>query len=216
MEEIFKKIPNYENYQVSNLGNVKSLKRNILLKQCKDFAGYSIITICDNGTRKTAKIHKLVAICFLNHIPDGTQKIVVDHINNNKDDNTINNLQLITQRENVSKSKIGFSSKYTGVSWSKSLKKWVSQIESKGRTVRLGLFTSEIEAKILYKSVAERIDNGECLDDLYPKKTYTSKYKGVSLIQNAKKFKWKVKKKGKWLGNFKTELEASIAYKNAT
>jgi ribosomal protein L15E len=72
-------------------------------------------------------------MAFLNHTPCG-YKIVVDHIDNNiKTDNRLENLQLITQRENVSKDIKNTSSKYIGVCWHKKAKKWRSSIQINGK-----------------------------------------------------------------------------------
>ena len=101
--EIFKNIPNYKNlYQVSNLGNVKNLRSNLILTQSSS-NGYKIVRLFDNiGKGKTFRIHQLVAMAFLNHIPN-RYELVVDHINNNPLDNRLENLQLITNRLNCSK-----------------------------------------------------------------------------------------------------------------
>jgi hypothetical protein len=105
MEE-WKDIQGYEGlYQVSNLGRVKSfIRKDKILKQHKDSAGYLSVTLCNNGNRKKITVHKLMAIVFLNHKPQGN-KIVVDHVNNIKNDNRLENLQIISQRLNCSKDK---------------------------------------------------------------------------------------------------------------
>jgi hypothetical protein len=140
MKEIFKDIPNYEGiYQVSNLGRVKSLKLNKekILKLSIDGQGYLKVNLFDEGRRSTKNVHQLVAIVYLNHMPCGS-KIVVDHINCDKLNNRLENLQLISQRENLSKDKKG-SSKYTGVSWHKQKSKWQSQIIINGKYKYLGI-----------------------------------------------------------------------------
>jgi hypothetical protein len=162
--EIWKDIPEFEGYyQVSNLGNVKSLSRTILgknntptllkeklLKFSTSTNGYYQVILCKNSDRKIFKVHSLVAICFLNHIPDGTHNIVVDHINQIKTDNSIENLRLIGHRENVSRSIKDSTSTYVGVSWSKNAKKWISQITIEGKTKYLGLFDNEQDANKKY------------------------------------------------------------------
>ena len=90
--EIWKEIKGYEGYEVSNLGRVKSLKRKkeIFFLFVRDGGGYLQVVLCKNTKTKTKKVHKLVAIMFLNHKPSG-YKLVVDHIDNNKLNNkTIN------------------------------------------------------------------------------------------------------------------------------
>ena len=116
--EIWKDIPEFEGYyQISNLGNVKSLSRTILgrgkhdtllkerlLKFSTSTNGYYQVILQKEGFKKIYKVHSLVAICFLNHTPDGTHNVVIDHINEIKTDNKLENLRLIGHRENVSRS----------------------------------------------------------------------------------------------------------------
>lgn len=171
MEEIFKDIPGYDGlYQVSNLGNVKSLPREVrcgrwtritkerILKNCKDIHGYFLVNLSQDGILKTRKIHQLVAIAFLNHTPCG-HKIVVDHINDNKKDNRLENLQIITQRENAFKTQGNYSSQYKGVCWDKSRNKWMSQIKINGKKKHLGYFEKECEASVAYQNKLLSLSN---------------------------------------------------------
>ena len=84
---------------------------------------------------------------FLNHKPN--KEFVVDHINNIKLDNRLENLQLITQRENSSKDRKG-TSVYRGVSWAKQNKKWIAQITINKKKINLGYFTIELNASKAY------------------------------------------------------------------
>jgi hypothetical protein len=147
MKEIFKDIPNYEGiYQVSNLGNVKSLKfgKEKIIK--KSFArGYHRVGLFDGVLRKQRSVHQLVAEAFLNHTPCG-HELVVNHKNNIKTDNRVENLELITQRENTNKKHLKSKSKYTGVSFCKNSNKWVSYITYKGKQITIGRFNNEIDA----------------------------------------------------------------------
>ena len=161
-KEIWKDIPGYEGlYQVSNLGNVKSLDREVIrkdgrvyffegkiLKKNKGTKGYLCVNLYKKS-KKHFKIHKLVAMAFLNHTPCG-YKIVVDHINNINTDNRVENLQLTSNRENASKDRNNTSSKYTGVSWSKSKNKWRSYITINNKLKHLGYFKDEELAKLAY------------------------------------------------------------------
>ena len=170
-QEIWKDIPNYEGYyQVSNLGRVKSLSREILnqgkfpfiskekiLKERISKNGYNMIYLCKNGKLRNISVHIMVAMAFLNHIPDGTNKICVDHINNNSLDNRLENLQLITQRENSSKDKKNKTSKYTGVCWDKKRNKWKGYIEINKERKYLGYFTDEYEAHLAYQNQLKKI-----------------------------------------------------------
>jgi hypothetical protein len=170
--EIWKDIKGYEgHYQVSNLGRVKSLNREInrggvrgnmlldekILKQSTHHKGYRTIQFKVDGKIKTYKIHQLVAMSFLGHTPCGMSSII-DHIDNNKSNNNVSNLRIVSNRENTSKGKlVGKSSKYTGVSFNRG--KWVSFIQVDKKNKYLGRFNDEYEAHLAYKSELEKITN---------------------------------------------------------
>jgi len=114
-KEIWKNIKNYEGlYQVSNLGNVKSIVKNKFLKPYTDTNGYFQVSLYNNSVRKVVRIHKLVAENFINK-PLTDKVLVIDHINNIKTDNKVSNLRFITNRKNCSKDINNKTSKYTGV-----------------------------------------------------------------------------------------------------
>ena len=120
-KEIWKQVTGFEDYYISNLGNVKSVKkgRSKILKLGSATNGYKQTTLCNNGVRKLFKIHHLVAFEFLNHKPYHISKLVINHINNDITDNRLSNLELVTQRENTNKKCNNYSSKlsskYAGV-----------------------------------------------------------------------------------------------------
>tara|TARA_R110002153_G_scaffold258763_1_gene418236 strand:+ start:37 stop:519 length:483 start_codon:yes stop_codon:yes gene_type:complete len=153
--EIWKDIIGYEGiYQVSNEGNIKSLKRkgvlkDKILKPTLDINKYLKVSLYINKSIKTKFIHQLIAENFLNHTPCG-HKLVVDHIDNNPLNNRLNNIKIVTTRENTSKNRTG-SSEYTGVSWRKDYRKWHSQIRINKKAKHLGYFTDELEAAEAYK-----------------------------------------------------------------
>jgi len=148
-QEVWKDVKNYEGlYQVSNLGRVK--RNNRILKQVIN-NNYYTVNLSKRNNSKTNQIHRMVAVAFLNHTPCG-HKIVVDHIDGNPLNNILDNLQLITHRDNVIKGRTtdGTTSKYIGVSWHKSRKKWQSQIRIGGKQIYLGLFDCELKARLAY------------------------------------------------------------------
>lgn len=113
MVEAWRDIPNYEGlYQVSDLGRVKSLERTV---RCADGTrvlkervligsvngrGYLTVGFSKDSKTKTKAIHKLVAIAFHGHIPDGME-LAVDHKDGNKLNNHKDNLRIVTQKVNV-------------------------------------------------------------------------------------------------------------------
>lgn len=108
MEEIWKDIKGYEGlYQVSNLGRVKRIKfiNNIVEKPCNkilfnknDNLGYVQVTLCKNNTRHYKRMHRLVAEAF---IPNPLNYPCVNHIDGNKQNNSINNLEWCTHSYNT-------------------------------------------------------------------------------------------------------------------
>jgi len=155
--EIWKEIKGFENYKVSNLGRVKSCKKGKekFLRLNLD-SGYLRVGLSSNGKGKIIRIHQLVAIAFLNHTPCG-YKLVVDHINGVKTDNRLENLQVITQRENASKDKKGGTSKHTGVYWCKRSGNFKASIRVGGKQKYLGTFNDELKAAESYIKALKKL-----------------------------------------------------------
>lgn len=93
MHEIWKEIENYENYEISNFGNVRKK-----LKTSKTKDGYRAISLTDDfGNRKTLRVHRLVAKAFIEE-EDG--KFLVNHKDGIRDNNNVDNLEWCTPKEN--------------------------------------------------------------------------------------------------------------------
>ena len=115
MKEIWKDIPNFEGYyQVSNLGNVRSVERIIKyrdgrtfnypskqLKQTKDTRGYPQVGFNVNGRQTNHRTHRLVAETFL--VKPEINLISVNHIDGVKVNNKLENLEWVTYSENTRK-----------------------------------------------------------------------------------------------------------------
>lgn len=161
MQEVWKDVVGYEGmYQVSNYGNVRSIDRisssgnnikGLVLKPSYS-TGYSKVSLTMNGNKKTFSVHRLVAECFLNYNPHDVRGLVVDHIDSDKVNNHVDNLQVVTQSQNVSKGKKNKTSKYVGVSFEKSSGYWVASIYLDGRDIRIGRFVTEKEASDAYNN----------------------------------------------------------------
>ena len=159
--EIWKDIPNFKNYQVSNLGNVRSLnyrqtgKTKVLMKHINNRNRYTLNLYKEGKRYSNRNISVLMAIAFLNHKPCG-HKLVVDHINNISTNDKLYNLQVITHRWNVTKDKKG-TSKYPGVFWDKTRNKWTSYLKLNNKNIYLGSYKNEQEAAQAYKKKLNNI-----------------------------------------------------------
>lgn len=99
MEEIWKDIKGYEGlYQVSNLGKVKGLKRGKILSERLNSKGYPCAFLFKDGVGKDFKIHQIVVNTFIGEIPKGYE---IDHINAIRNDNRVENLRIVTHKENM-------------------------------------------------------------------------------------------------------------------
>ena len=98
--EIWKDIPNYEGlYQVSNLGNIKSLFRyKKILKPIKNTLGYLKVSLYKNKKIKVFSIHRLVAETF---IPNPNNLPEINHKDGNKGNNNVENLEWCTRQQNI-------------------------------------------------------------------------------------------------------------------
>lgn len=91
MKEEWKVIPNYEEYyKVSNTGKVYSLRKQKELKAVKDNHGYLQVTLCGKNNHKNFRVHRLVALSFLEKV-EGKNEI--NHIDEDKINNNVNNLE---------------------------------------------------------------------------------------------------------------------------
>ena len=102
ISEIFKTVPNYENYMVSNFGRIFSSWQSDNYKELKlnvDNNGYVYVSLCDGLNKpKKFKVHILVMKSFVGEKP--MKNICVRHLNGDKLDNSLNNLSYGTYKEN--------------------------------------------------------------------------------------------------------------------
>lgn len=157
MKELWKDIGDYDgDYRISNFGRVHSNRFDRHLKPCKNRSGYYMVSI----KNKTYYIHKLVWDYFGKSLRNG-RLLQIDHIDNNKLNNRIDNLQLLSSRENVSKHHLTTdkTSKYTGVCWDKYNNKWISYIYKRGKSKTIGRFINEKDAHISYQQELNKINN---------------------------------------------------------
>lgn len=170
MMEKWRDVKGYEGlYQISNYGRVKSLFRKVnckggkfrnvperIMKTYINSKGYEHLILHKYNTDKTITIHKLIAISFFNCVLIN-QKLVIDHKDNNKLNNNLWNLQIITNRKNTSKDRKNGTSKYVGVCWYKKYNKWRASIYIKNKQIFLGYFINELDAAKAYQDKLKEI-----------------------------------------------------------
>ena len=114
--EIWKVIPNYENYEASNFGRIRSIDRVVkrdryttrkikgkILQQFAKNSGYLQVNLSKNSKIETKTVHRLVAITFLENTNNYTD---VNHKDENKHNNNINNLEWCTRKYNMNYNKL--------------------------------------------------------------------------------------------------------------
>ena len=160
--EIYLIIKDFENYSISNFGNVKNNLTGRVLKTSLCHPGYKKVNFHKNGKSKTVYIHQLVAEAFLLN-PDN--KKCIDHIDNDKENNNISNLRYATHIENSQNRSI--SSKNTsgvkGVHFNKANNKWRACIVIDYKSIHIGYFETLEEAKIARQARAN-LEFGEYIN----------------------------------------------------
>jgi len=161
MQEIWKDIPQFEGrYKVSSYGRIMSLNfkrsgKSQELKPRKNSKGYTKVLLPGG---KNFYVHQLVAMAFLGHTPNGNT-LEVDHINENKSDNRLENLRILTTRENTSicsyATKNGLP---VGVNFRKNRGKFRSSIQINGKQTSLGSFTTSEEAGQVYQNKLKELN----------------------------------------------------------
>lgn len=102
---------------------------------------------------KTFKIHRLIWFMVRGEWPVGQ----IDHINGVKDDNRIENLRIVTNRQNCQNWKVHRNGSLVGAQYHKASKKWRSRIYIDGVSVYLGLFETKEEAHRAYMNKLDSI-----------------------------------------------------------
>lgn len=143
-------------YFVSNFGRVKNAdyrhtgQESLMTIQITPF-GYCHVHL----RPKTGRVHRLVWEAFMGKIPDNME---VNHKDGNKQNNRIENLEIVYTRENQSHSQQKLKGKtITGCYYRKDINKWVAQITYGGKQYNLGTFKTQEEAHQRYLQEVERI-----------------------------------------------------------
>ena len=143
MEE-WKKIPGYEGlYEVSNMGNVRNVRRNKLLRLSKTNNRYIRVSLCKNGIKTGLTVHRLVAEAFLPN-PDNLPE--VNHKDEDKTNNRVENLEWCDHKYNMNYGTRNIRAKetaikngyYTGLSKEEYRKKYRDKNKEKIREKQRG------------------------------------------------------------------------------
>lgn len=141
MEEIWKEVPGYEGlYEVSDKGQVRSLNysrtgQTKVLKPSKNPRGYHYVNLCKDGRQKSSTVHRLVAQAF---IPNPMVLPMVNHKNEDKTDNRVDNLEWCDHRYNIN-----YGTRNERVA--KTMSKPVLQFDKSGNFVKEWPSVSEVE-----------------------------------------------------------------------
>ena len=153
--EIWKIIEEFSDYMVSSKGRIISLreKGKLMIPQSGK-RGYRCIVFSVNNKKYNKKISRLVAEAF---IENQGNKPIVDHINGDKEDNSVENLRWATPTENNTgfrKTSNNGGSYYRGVNWDNARNKWRARITMDRKEHNIGRFDCEHEAAEAYNQKA--------------------------------------------------------------
>lgn len=130
-----KPIPEYPEYYATISGKIWSSKRNKFLKPYKDRDGYLNVTISNDYKTSNFRVHRLVYAAFNGVIPEGLH---VNHINEVKTDNRLDNLNLMTAKENCNygnrTARLKHSIRNT---WQKSPENWLKARRKRMKTITI-------------------------------------------------------------------------------
>jgi hypothetical protein len=172
MEEIYKDIPGFEGkYQVSNFGNIKTIERvtifkdgrerhyeNKVLISTPDLKGYPKIRLQNFNPKygSTRRVHSLVWETFGDGTTISFPDRVIDHIDRNKKNNHINNLRIVSNRENTYNRKGNLE--FIGVRKNKKSNNYSCRIGFNYKDYHLGTFKTQEEAFERYNEAITHID----------------------------------------------------------
>ena len=170
-------IQDYPNYLIYENGEVWSKNSNRIRKSSL-VDGYLRLSLSNNGKVKHILVHRLIAI---HYIPNPDNKPCVDHIDHNRQNNTIENLRWVTTRENAHNK----SNQNENIGVCKNGNKYHARIIADGKNKYLGIYDTQEDASIVYQKALDEINNG--LPISYKPIPPKSGYKNV--YQNGDKYR---------------------------
>lgn len=134
-----------DRYAGSRVGNGKFINGQNLNKPIDNKSGYRYVSLNKKGKGRSTRIHRIVALAF---IPNPDKLPQVNHIDGDKSNNCVSNLEWCNNRENITHARIlvGTASRCYGTYYSKKDKKWVAAIGVGFKTIRIGGFNRQQDA----------------------------------------------------------------------
>ena len=162
-EELFETIKNIRTYQISKLGNIRNRKTKEVVKQLINKGGYKYVELIIEDEIVIKDVHRLVALQF---IENPENKEIVDHKNNVRTNNNVDNLRWATHSENCFNTKIAKNNTSTckGVYFSKRRNNYYAQIGFNNKIIHLGSYKTFEEAKKVRQEKAAELF-GEFLNE---------------------------------------------------
>lgn len=152
----------FPNYECSTFGNIRNIKTKKILSGYKINSGYYVVDLYKKGGRKKCLVHRAIALAW---IPNPENKLTVNHIDGNKENNSVSNLEWNTYSENLKHAfAIGLNkpnyasrglklkgqrvgnSKYYGVCFDNTRQKWRACVVWNKKAIGQKRFETEIEA----------------------------------------------------------------------
>ena len=149
-------IKEFPNYTIDTLGNIKNSKTSNIVSQHDNGNGYMFVNLWHNGKKYNRYVHRLVAETYLEN---KDMKKQVNHIDGNKKNNTVSNLEFVTNKENMEHAvQNGLSNRgsirknnstgYVGVHKMRSSGKYQSHIKVNGKSITIGYYDCDIDAAL--------------------------------------------------------------------
>lgn len=154
MKEVWKEVPDFDGYQVSNLGRVWSKRLKRPLRPGDNGTGYLKVDLCQDGIKKTTYVHRIVIVSFR-----GKSDLHIDHLNGNRKDNRLENLEYVTIRQNQMRAFDGVRSLPLGVHFTPSMKTkpYRALIMADSIRIHLGYFETPELASTAYLTKAKEL-----------------------------------------------------------
>ena len=150
------KVKDFEDYTIDETGNVFSIRKNKYLKQTINRNGYCKVTLQKDKYRKMFSVHRLVAQAYLKNYSNTLQ---VNHINGIKTDNRVENLEMVTAKENMQKAvEIGLFDKCKEIQRKNAIKNNLGKyhiLASESAKKRVAKYDKNNNLIQVYNSIAE-------------------------------------------------------------